>query len=286
MLFGSVQSRSWLKTNFETNQLVYSDKSPCHADNCDVGTFSKIKNSALDILIWPLCLAISPIIVPIMFYHMVKTRMKKVKQENICNKKNLLRAYGKSKLANHNKKIKKLQSEAIFQLEKKYPSVANILTIPHENGNKRDWSQFKWDLFLGADFKIDGSDLNEKDALEKLEQIRISYSIRLKQHKVLNNLNDVNYLNNIKKIALMSFVKSTFKKQRSSEVFVMVGVCNLPLGLFYLSHFSNIEKNAKELYENKNHFLSRVSKDLPQKDLVEAHNELVNNSDFLIPYFC
>ena len=118
--------------------------------------------------------------------------------------------------------------------------------------------------------------------LELLEQSRLRLQFLLHQKTVLTDLSGETRLDAVRKIAEISFVRNGFKRQEAKEGIGRVFIWFLPTGMFWNLSFGS---NERLTFEGKKEFLTGLPNANRYNDLVDAHNQLIKNHDYLVPYF-
>lgn len=148
------------------------------------------------------------------------------------------------------------------------------------------WKGFPWDKFLKTKFiqKSKTPKHPDKIALVKLGKIRIKMIHLFNQRHLFLNQKKDQKLESAQRIAELSFVKNSFKIHEDKAM-LKACVCLLfPTGIFWYYYFS-LPSNDRLTYVGKKHFLPANTKLTQYADLVDAHNQLVKNNPFLVPYF-
>lgn len=223
----------------------------------------------------------------------IKARWNQYKILNVLSNQKRLQEYSERRIKCCEKQIENLKSLAMFLLEQELKKPAEVgLPIPQKLGvrdhfssrlPKDYWKDFPWDKFGNTDFfqKSNVPNTVDKNTLQRLEQIRIRINFLSQQKHVLSN--PEGRLEAIKKIAEMSFVKNSFKRQEAREWIVHSIIWLFPSGIF-LDLYFNSPTNHRLTYEGNKKFLPSGTNLQTYDDLVDAHNKLVRNNNFVVPY--
>lgn len=124
---------------------------------------------------------------------------------------------------------------------------------------------------------------NEVDDFKELDQLRIKLGMLMRQSKALKAAEANNDVTVIRKIAEMKLVKNCFRGQEAKETIKQLMCSCIPTGLFWKLVFTR--RNDRQLYEGKKGALSNIESLNQYADYVDAHNQLVKENKFLIPFF-
>lgn len=242
---------------------------------------------------WPIYFLGGAVLLTFHSFKYVKARWNQNKIINVLSNPKRFQEYSERRIQVCEKQIENLKSHAIILMEKylKAPNETG-LPIPQKKGitdylsselPKNYWKDFPWERFGDTDFFQKSNDPNSADqnTLKQLEQVRIKINFLSQQKLILSN--PEKRVEAIKKIAEMSFVKNSFRRQESKEWIVHSILWLLPSGMFWDLYF-NSPINNRSTYEGNKNFLP-VGTDLQTyDDLVDAHNKLVRSNNFVVPY--
>ncbi len=285
-----VRVQSILVSNHTNWELTYRDS------QCPKETRLSMTAALIGCIVaWPIFLIGGTVMLTLHSFNYFKTRWNQYKVIKVLTNKKNLEKCAEKRIECCKKQIKDLKSHAIFLMEGclKKPMELN-LPIPQKKEIKdylsshlpeSYWKDFPWDEFLNKDFFQESNipDNPDKKTLQHLEKVRIKLNRLFHQEKILSNLKGNERLKAVKRITELSFVKNGFKRQKSKEWVVHAIFWLLPSGMFWDLYF-NSPNNERLTYEGKSHFLPQSTKLRKYADFVDAHNQLVRNHDFLVPY--
>ncbi len=117
-----------------------------------------------------------------------------------------------------------------------------------------------------------------KDSTDEVEKLK--YQRLTKEVTILQNDPD---LNAISRIAELSFIKNSFNRQNAKECLVRSLLWIIPLGMYYDFNF-RAPVNDQNTYAEKKEFLAPIPSLQKYDDLIDAHNQLIRENDFLFPF--
>lgn len=242
---------------------------------------------------WPISFLSGALMFPLHSFNYLKSRWNQYKIISVLSNTKRFQEYSEKRIQVCERQIEHLKSYAVLLMEKhlKVPTETG-LSIPQNKQfknyfsselSKNSWKAFSWDRFRDTDFfqKSNISNVIDKNTLHQLEQIRTKINFLYKQKLVLSNSEE--RVDIVKKIAEMSFVKNAFRRQESKKWMVHSILWLLPSGMFWDFYF-NLSTNDRLTYAGNKSFLP-IRTDLQiYDDLIDAHNKLVKNNDFIVPY--
>lgn len=242
---------------------------------------------------WPILFFLGTLMLPYTLVEHFKTRWKQHKIIKVLTNEKSLGRYAGKRIKSCEKQIADIKSHAISLMEQHLKKPNELgLPIP-KNKTLRDffssslpksyWKDFPWKEFSNIDFYARSKvpNIPDKKTLRRLEKDRIRLNYLLHQKEVLSNLEGNERLEAIKKIAEMSFVKHVFKRQESKEGIALSILFLIPTAPFWKDLSL---KSIRSTYEGKKHFLPPKTNLQSYEDVVDAHNKLVKNHNFLVPY--
>lgn len=284
----------------------------------EFGCLEKSAGFLLSAIVWPAFILISPVFVAYNIGKYVKHGLKQAKAVKILKdeNQNQLQQYGASRVAGIERKIEKLKERAKNSIESHLRKnnlgpfgrgtckigyllesigLQGLSTVPEQTGNKlpkdywnklpKDyWKNLNWDDYLAKDFFAISKAARpcDTDICQTLHAFQVKYHTLLRQKEALATGNDNEKLEKVRKIAELSFVKHGFKKQATKEWLLSPLLWALPTGGMFWFLYSST--NERVLLENKKEHVKAVSSLQQYVDLVKAHNELIKNRDYLVPY--
>ncbi|MBS4167950.1 hypothetical protein [Parachlamydia sp. AcF125] len=186
-----------------------------------------------------------------------------------------LESYKKARLEKYKNKIAIFEKKALPFLEKK--SLGSLVNLPTYF---REWDEDKkrvyWKKFSQINFYQNYlSQKKFREEFEKLEKIQKKMTIVEKQNAILPS-DDNNEA--IQKILELKAVKNKFKLMRATENLKLFICAMLPLGFL----FSPLGK-GRSLFKGKKELLPQLPLFDKYADLVEAHNQLIERHECLVP---
>lgn len=212
-----------------------------------------------------------------------------------------LQEFANNRVEQLDKQMLSLKKRAIFYIEKRL-SKPDIISLPipqktwslRSMPNRNDqlpagWSDFPWDQFISTDFLALSNCISKQDdknfdreTLKQLESIRQRMIFNRRQHATLTS-NAGDRVELIKKIAQLKFIKNGFEAQDYKNTALATSFWLLPTGFFWSILYSE-NHNDRGIYEGKKELLLPSTNLAHYVDLVDAHNQLIQNNDFLVPY--
>lgn len=268
-------------------ELTYKDSQPVKETRSN-----KIANLIAVTIVYPLCFLAGALISTASLFQYAKSIWNQHKIITILSNPKRLKEYAEKRTQICEKQIKDLKSRAIELMERDFKKLADVgLPIPQKKKfsdyfspelPKDYWKDFPWNEFLNTDFfqKSNNPKTTAKDTLEQFEGIRTKINYLSHQKLVLSN--PEGRVEAIKKIAEMSFIKNAFERQRLKEMAISSLSMLIPSGLFWYAHLSS--RNDRLIYEGNKNFLPVGTNLRTYNDLLDAHNKLVRNNDFVVPY--
>lgn len=285
-----VRNQGVLVSNQQTRTLGYADSKP-QKDSC-AGVVIALAVSAVS---WPLFLLMGTLTIPMFSVQYCKARWNQYKIINILSDDAKLTKYAQKRIEICNRQIENLKSDAIFLMGTKLTAPAAVgLDIPQKQGllettsarlSKERWANFDWDQFRNKNFSemLNGEGTPDKDVLQKLEIVRAKINC-ISQQKVFleKSPGDANI---IKNIAKLSFVKNAFQRERSKQWLFFMIHSLVPTGIFFSSYlYMNPRRDDRSTYQGKKGFFPAGNEWNEYDDLIDAHNKLVSQNDYLVPY--
>lgn len=167
------------------------------------------------------------------------------------------------------------------------PKPTFLASVREIFGKKSGWENFDWDKFVKINLiEKENFIKDSKKNLWGLEAYRTVLQRFIRQKEVLTNLKGNERLEAIKRIAELFFVKNVFSRQNAKfKAFFLAPICLLPIlfpiGCIWQRFFG---KTTRMILEDKKDFLPLNTDLRKYKDLVDAHNQLIKNHDYLVPY--
>lgn len=283
-----VRQQSMLVSNHTNWELLYQDSERPKESHLQL-----VAALIITTITWPFFVIIGTGGVIFNSYSYFKAAWNQHRLIKVLSNQKDLEEYAEKRIQNCEKQIEFLKTNAIELMEIHLDKPDEVgLPIPQKKtfldylrSNLPDsyWTDFPWNDFLSTDFfqKSIASNPHDKRILKELEEVRTGINYLSHQKTVL--LNPEGRVEATRKIAEMSFIKNAFKKQESKQWIVHTLFWLLPSGAFWDRCF-NSPRNDRLTYEGKKVFLASVSNFQPYNDLVDAHNQLVKNHNFLVPY--
>ncbi|PJD95757.1 MAG: hypothetical protein CK425_07555 [Parachlamydia sp.] len=283
-----VRNQSVLVSNHVNWELSYEESQP--PKETRLGIVASLIGATVA---WPIFLFGGASMLPFHSFNYFKARWNQYKIINILFDSKRIHKYAERRIQCCEKQIEDLKSHAMFLMEKELKKPAEVgLPIPQKQGvrdlfssrlPKNYWKDFPWNEFVTTDFfqKSKGSHSADKKTWQLLEQVRTKINFLSHQKVILTD--PEGRLDAIKKIAEMSFVKNAFKRQEAKEWIVHSILWLLPSGMFWDLSF-NSPTNNRSTYKGNKNFLPAGTDLQAYDDLIDAHNKLVRNNDFVVPY--
>ena len=275
--------QSHLVSNHINWELSYEDSQPPQTTRLNAAA-----GLVISTVCWPILAMTGALMLPFYSYNYFAARWRQDKIIDILSKPKCLNEYSERRIQCCEKQVEDLKSHAIFLMENHLKNTTNVgLPIPREQlsskSPKNRWKDFPWNEFVNTNFfqKSNVPDIADKKTLQQLEQVRTKINFLSRQKLVLSE--PERRIEAIKKIAEMSFVKNAFKRQKSKEWIIHSILWLLPSGMFWDGYF-NSPPNERSTYEGNKNFLPTGTDLQTYNDLLDAHNKLVRNNDFVVPY--
>lgn len=276
--------QSFLKSNRTTRELEFDDF-PKRKD----GLLEKATAFALLTATWPLFFIAGGLFLALNARNYIGAKWNQSKLVTALSDSKHLEEYSKKRLDACEKQIKRLKHRAIIFMDHEVKKLDHLhLPIPKRNkwndyfANKLPdevWKDFQWNKFLETDFLQTSSASNKTD-LKYLDEIKVKLRFLLHQKDVLTKLEGKERIEAIKRIAEFGLIKSELIKQNSKEWIVRCICWMVPTGIFWDLVYST--NHARQTYEGNKKFLPPTLNQYA--DLIDAHNQLMRNHDFLVPY--
>lgn len=266
-------------------ELTYKESSRKESYGSMIGAF------VISAVAWPLFALICPCGLYAYANAYFKTISKQAHAVKVLSNPNTLERYSEQILSKNARAIIKQKLLAISVLEKMHNFPSLGLPLPSQQGHFNNaptealWRNFPWEEFIKKDFLSMSRNVKEahfQRDLELLEQSRLRLQFLLHQKTVLTDLSGETRLDAVRKIAEISFVRNGFKRQEAKEGIGRVFIWFLPTGMFWNLSFGS---NERLTFEGKKEFLTGLPNANRYNDLVDAHNQLIKNHDYLVPYF-
>jgi hypothetical protein len=248
--------------------------------------FHNVLTIVICLIVWPVFALFGGLILLMGLSSYFKSIWNQRKILSVLRNDNSLKEYAGKRIKACEAYIKVLQKETIsFMKTLRKPDELG-LPIPKKwcflsKIPEEAWTDFPWNDFLNTEiFQKVSNDPNNLDKfdLKYLEEIRTRYKHLEHQKHFLSN-SEIN-LEDIKRIAELSFVKNAFYRQESKKMMVASIYMFIPWGLCL---FRASDVNARSAYEGKKDLLPSISNFEKYTDLVDAHNQLIEKNDFLVP---
>ncbi|MBA3721423.1 MAG: hypothetical protein H0W88_03380 [Parachlamydiaceae bacterium] len=274
-------------TNWE---LIYKDK---EVQPTKDSTY-KVVYLVISIVAWPIFFLAGALALTYNAYYYFKATFHQSKIIEVLTDDRHLLEYEKNRIHECKNQINKLKFIALPTL--KMLNKPNELGLPNpiirypentpaEETPEAYYPDFPWNDFINTNFLEKSNDPYklDKKRMIMLEHIRLSLLFLSRQITVLSNSAGNDKLEAIKKIAELSFVKIQLKKEESKKWVFSSILEMIPLGHFW-NTFSQPNVNDRLKYEKNKQFLLSINNLNTYEDLVDAHNKLVTNNSYLLPY--
>ncbi|MBA2368196.1 MAG: hypothetical protein H0V82_04125 [Candidatus Protochlamydia sp.] len=283
----SVRNQNILASNHTNWELCYQ-----HSQTQEETNLNKIAALVGCTAAWPLFFLAGALTLTVTSSNYFIARWKQYKIINILSNPQKLEGYAERRIQCCEKQIENLKNHAKICMKDHLKNPNEVgLPIPqisffqslNERSQRIDpWVNFPWNEFLNTNFleKSNNPNTSDKLTLLQLERARIKINFLLRQNAFLAN--PEGRLEAVKKIAEMSFVKQAFNRQESKEMTIHSVLWMLPSGFYWDLFLRRI--NARLTYEGNKNLLPTITNLQTYDDLLDAHNTLIRNNDFIVPY--
>ncbi|MBS4167951.1 hypothetical protein [Parachlamydia sp. AcF125] len=264
-----IKATSHLVTNHENWHLEYHDKPA-------VTLAQVVKRCFLSVfIVSPLFLAVSPFLLPLGITVFCQAKKRQKRTMAILEDPTRLESYKKARLEKYKNKIAIFEKKALPFLEKN--SLGSLVNLPTYF---REWDEDKkrvyWNKFSQINFYQGSlSQKRLKGEFERLEKIRKKMAALEQQNPILSG-SDSNEA--IQKILELKAVKNNFKVIQAKQELKSYIFCMLPLGFLM-----DPKGKDRPLFEKKKELLPQLPLFDQYADLVEAHNQLIERHEYLVP---
>ncbi|MBS4167952.1 hypothetical protein [Parachlamydia sp. AcF125] len=268
-----VRTTSRLVTNHENWQLEYRNKSRVISKTN--ASISFVRECVISAIAYPIFLVGSLIFLPETLLARYRASTRQARTMAILQDKALLESYKNKKLEKHKNRIVALEKSALPLL-----ATRSLLTLKPLSYSKK-WSGDKkrdyWNKFLETDFYQEFLSTKNFNAflLERLEKIRKKFSVLDKQNAVLPDDKSDSAL---QEILLLKAIKNKFKLTQAQNHLKVTFLRILPFGSMLYAPIK-----AWSFYERKKELLPQLPLFNKYADLVEAHNQLIERHEYLVP---
>jgi hypothetical protein len=250
---------------------------------------------------WPAAFLFGSVSLALFLPEYVGLKWKQNKLVSLLTDENKLQAYDVEKrVKSLEERIKEFELSFVASMEKMLSSVHDkdnfILMVERELGFSGSLDLLNTNAELRKEFiqkfkknftqisnLIHPSTQHQAELLLKLEAMLEDWERFSLQKETLSSENEK--LTSIRKVMQMSFIKNVFRIQRLDNLIQRSVIWLFPLGNFVDLYFNLSVPNDRLIYENNNRFIPPGIGLDQYSDLVEAHNGLISENQFLMPYF-
>lgn len=243
----------------------------------------------LTTFLYPICLIIGTIIFCSGAHLFCRSVYNQFKLKKILSSDELLKKYNENRITECEKQIEKCKRFAIHYIQKLENPEELQLPIPQRKGfiarlltkDEEVWKNFSWDAFRKGDF-FERLASRKNGDISTLEKLRIRMDRITNQKQQLLALDNQRRMEMIRTIAEFSFIKNAFNKEEAKKFLAFSSIFIIPCGIAFSSYL--FSSNDRQTYQGKKAFLPPETRLDRFADLLDAHNQLIKDRPFLVPY--